>query len=70
MPEPSVADAVSYVLMIIGATFLLCAAVWCVTVALERLYYAVARLVRRPGSAKVLPFAKKDRTYPRPKGAA
>lgn len=66
----SFADALTFTLMILGLVLLVCATLYAVAVTLEWAALSVWRATRPRYDAKVLPIARKDRAYPRPKGAA
>ena len=67
MPEPTFTDAIVYVLMMFAAVLLAIAAI---SVFVNGLAWTWRRLNPSRRAAKVLPMVRKDRTYPRPKGAA
>ena len=66
MPGPTLTDAVVYVLMMFAAVLL---AISAISVFVNGISWTWRRLRPSRRAAKVLPLVRKDRTYPRPKGA-
>ena len=67
MPQPTLADAIVYVFMMFAAVLL---AIGAMSVIVNGLAWTWRRVRPTRRAAKVLPLVRKDRTYPRPKGAA